>query len=189
MAELDVIKHWDDLDAFAWDVARTSEGKAWRTMAISFVGDRPDLFVEAPVFVVEDADDILERLIGFFGALRPERLAVLWLNRFECEDAGPFWAVRVNSAWRDAPERWTWRTRLYGYTVDPKTRSVELFDEHFDLEHPPDPWSKRLRRLYARTTWRRIQRRGWFAIPDGEGWAAACHPLSTTLDAFERLDA
>jgi hypothetical protein len=182
------LPRWDTLDEFAIDLARTSEGKAWHTTAFSFVGNRPDIVVEAPPFAVEDADDITERLIDFFGALRPERLAVLWINRFEPDDGEEFWAVRINSAEPAGPDRWRWRTRLHPYTVDRADGSIEV-GPAFDLDQPPDPWSQRLRQLYLRRTWRRLQRRGWFAIPDDPEWYVAVHPDSTTLDGFERLDA
>jgi hypothetical protein len=185
--EPDFIQHWDQLDELAADLARTSEGKVWPTLAVSFVGHRPDLVVEAPHFVGEDADEIVAGLIDFFGALRPDRLAVLWPNVFDV-DGEQVLAVRVNSAEPAGRGRWVWRTRLHPYTVDRDLGTVEL-GPPFDLARPPDPWSRRLRALYARRTWRRIQARGWFAIPDAPGWTVAAHPDSTTLDGFERLDA
>lgn len=181
----DFIDHWDQLDEFAADIARTSGGKVWHTLAISFVGHRPDLVVEAPPFVLEDADRITDELISLFGALRPDRLAVLWLNLFEVEGENVF-AVRVNSAEPAVPNRWVWRTRLHPYTVDRSCGSVEL-GEPIDLPDPPDPWSQRLRELYSARTWRAAQRRGCIVVPPAPGWEVFAHPDSTTLDALERL--
>lgn len=185
--DLDLIRHWDELDAFARGLVRCSQGRLWPTLAISFVGTRPDLLVQAPVFVVEEADDIVSTLVDFFGALRPDRLAVLWPSRYELDDGTVYWALRVNSAERAGPDRWTWRTRLHAYTVDDATREVELYDA-VDLADPPDPQTRRLRTLYSAMTRRRIERRGWFAVPDKDGWDLMAHPASTTLRAFDRVD-
>lgn len=184
--EPDGIPRWDELDEFAAALARKSAGTVWRTLALSFVGHRLDLLVEAPVFVAEEADEITAGLIGFFGALRPERLAVFWPNRFVI-DGEEYWAVRVNSAQPQRPGQWVWRTRLHPYTVDRSSGTVDL-GPPFDLPHPPDPWSKRLRQLYSRRTRRRLQAQGWFALPDAPGWDMAAHPDSTTMDGLERLD-
>jgi hypothetical protein len=181
----DFIEHWDQLDELVADLARTSEGKVWPTLAISFVGHRPDITVEAPPFALEDADEITATLIGFFGALRPDRLAVLWLNLFEV-DGEPIFAVRVNSAEPSGRVRWVWRTRLHPYTVDRTSGDVEL-GEPFDLPRPPDPWSQRLRQLYSPLTWRATQRRGCLVVPPAPGWEVFTHPDSTTLDSLERL--
>jgi hypothetical protein len=182
--DIDFLEHWDQLDELAADIARSSEGKAWHTLALSFVGHRPDILVEAPPFALEDADDITDELISFFGALRPDRLGVLWLNRFEVEGDEVF-AVRVNSAEPTGPDEWAWRTRLHPYTVDRARGSVELGDP-FDLPHPPDPWSQRLRELYSPRTWRASQRRGVIVVPPAPGWNVFTHPDSTTLDDLEQ---
>ena len=84
------------------------------------------------------------------------------------------------------PGRWEWRTRLYPYIID-GSGTVDL-GPPFDLPRPPDPWSRRLRQLYSRRTRRRLQPRGWFALPDAPGWELAAHPDSTTLDGLDRLD-
>lgn len=131
--DLDFIHHWDELDEFARSIVRSGQGALWPTLALSFVGSRPDLLVEAPVFAAEESDEIVSALIAFFGALRPERLAVLWPNRYELDDG--------------------------------------------------------LRTLYSAKTRRRIERRGWFAVPDKDGWCLMTHPASTTLLAFDRVDA
>lgn len=180
----DFITHWDQLDDLAADIARSSEGKAWPTFAISFVGHRPDILVEAPPFALEDADHITEELLSFFGALRPDRLAVVWLNLFEVEGEEVF-AVRVNSAEPAGPDRWDWLTRLHPYTVDRALGSVEL-GAPFDLPHPPDLWSQRLRELYSPRMWQASQRRGCIVIPPAPGWDVFTHPDSTTLDRLER---
>jgi hypothetical protein len=177
---------WDALDRFAIDLARGSEGRVWQTLAFSFVGDRPDLVVEAPPFTNEDADEITDTLIDLFGSLRPERLAVLWVNHFDLEDGSDLWAVRINSAEPAGPDRWRWRTRLHPYSVDRTTGAIEV-GPPFDLDRPPDPWSQRLRWLYLQRTRRRLERRGWFAVPGPPDWFVAAHPDSTTLDGLERL--
>jgi hypothetical protein len=186
--ELDLIERWEDLDEFARAVIRNSGGRVWKTLAISFVGSRPDLVVEAPHFVDEQADHITNVLVDFFGVLRPERLAVLWPNRFEFDDGATFWAARVNSAEPAGEDGWRWRTRLHPYTVDSATGALDIHDS-FDLDSPPVPWSQRLRTIYLRRTRRRLERRGWFEIPDEPGWEFAQHPDSTTLDEYERLGA
>jgi len=66
--DLDLIRHWDELDEFARGMVRSSQGRLWPTLAISFVGTQPDLLVEAPVFVAEEADAIVSGLVDFFGA-------------------------------------------------------------------------------------------------------------------------
>lgn len=96
--------------------------------------------------------------------------------------------MRINSAEPAGPDRWRWRTRLHPYTVDRPDGTIEI-GPVFDLDRPPDPWSQRLRSLYLRKTWRRLQRRGWFTIPDEPHWDVAAHPDSTTLNGLERLDA
>jgi hypothetical protein len=181
----DFIQHWNQLDEFAADLARTSEGKALPTLALSFVDHRPDLLVEAPPFVVEDADEITDVLIRFFAVLRPDRLAVFWFNLFEVEGQEVH-ALRVNSAEPAGPHRWAWTTRLHPYTVDRAHGSVELSDP-FDLPSPPDPWSQRLRGLYSPRSWRAARRNGVLVIPPAPGWSVLHHPASTTLERLERL--
>lgn len=186
MDDFDLIKHWDQLDEFARGMVRSSCGKVWPTLAISFVGSRPDLLVEAPVFVIEEADAIVTGLIDFFGAVRPERLAVLWPSCYDLEDGGVYWANRVNRAEQTAPGRWEWHTRLHPYTVRRQPPTVELYDP-MDLDDPPDPYTRRLRTLYSAPTRRRIERRNWFAVPDRDGWRVCAFPGSTTLQQFERI--
>lgn len=183
---------WDDLDDF---IRRTCaeavrEGGLPPSLAISFVGDRPDVFVQMPPLVLEEADDIIDTLVDLFGTIRPERLAVIWPNRFEDEESGEvFWAVRVNSACQTATSAWVWRTRVLGYRCDPDTGEVEWADP-IELDDPVDPWSDRLRALYEPATYERLRARGWVFVPGEEdGWWCAAHPDSRTAAGWSRYPA
>ena len=180
---------WDDLDGW---IRRECEFLVREgcpippSLAISFVDDRPDLFVETPVYVTENWRTIVEGLIDVFGLVRPERLAVVWPNRFE-HDGDVFYAARFNLAEKRRDGRWTWRTRLHPYVVDSEDpRRIAEWGEAFDLPRPPDPGSQRLRAMFTAKTRRRLLRRGWMKLPPHDDWEVAAHPDSTTLDAYER---
>lgn len=184
------LKGWHDLDDFLRRLCaeHLREGGLPPSLAISFVGDRPDLLVQMPTVTVEDADDIVDTLIDLFGAIRPERLAVVWPNRFEDEETGEvFWGVRVNSVHQPLDATWVWRTRVLACRHDPGTGEVEWADP-IELDDPVDPWSRRLRRLYEPATYARLRARGWFVVPgDEDGWWCAAHPDSRTLAGLELL--
>lgn len=181
---------WCDLDDWIRCVAADCirEQALPLSMAISFVGERPDLVVGMPAMVLEDGDEILDTLIDMFGAVRPERLAVVWPNYLEDDDTGEvFCAVRVNSAWQTGPSTWDWRTRVLACRWDEDTGEVTWYDP-IELDGPVDPWSRRLRLVYDPATYERLAARGWIFVPGEEdGWFCGTHPDSRTLAAFTHI--
>ena len=190
MADAGIMRSWDDLEDW---VRRDREAEVPRgnaltaSLAVSFVGQRPDIFVETKPLTIEDGDDIVEGLVEFFGYLRPERLAVIWPSMFTLDDGSMVLAVRLNLAEPDGNGRWRWTTRVVPYRLDPqKRRRIAEWGPSFALAKPPDAASQGLRRIYRASTHRRLLRRGSLKVPPRDGWHVACHPESTTMDALER---
>ncbi len=156
------------------------------TLAISFVGDRPDIFVEPPTLVQENWSTIVDGLIDMFGSIRPERLVVAWPNMFSVDDIRYF-AARLNLAEKGPDRCWSWRTRLHPYVLEPddSTRIGE-WGNALDVR-PPDPASQQLRRMFTAKTHHRLLRRGWFKNPPHDDWDVAVHPDSTTFANFDYL--
>lgn len=185
----DLIQSWDDLDSWIKELAEENvrAGGLPPSMAVSFVGDRPDVLVETPTFVAEEADAITDQLIDLFGVLRPERLAVSWPNRFEDPDNGDvYFAVRLHTARQTGPSAWRWCTRLLPYLWHADTDEFE-WGPPFELHNPPDPQSRRLRRLYKPATHHRLLAHGVLELPEDDRWLVAVHPDSHTFDGFEHL--
>jgi hypothetical protein len=184
MDDDEFIKSWDDLEGW---IRRDREAGVARghvfapSMAISFVGDRPDIFVETSPYVTEDAGRIVTGLIRMFGALRPERLAVIWPNMFTRDSGEPLFAVKLNLAEQVGADEWLWRTRVHAYELDAEDppRIAEWYD--IDIAKPPDDGSRRLRRIYSASVRRAALRRGAVTLPPYEDWQMATHPESTTL--------
>ena len=190
MDDSGIPRSWDDIDDW---IRREVEilvagGCALPpSLAISFVGDRPDLFIETPTYVNENWRVIVSGLIDFFGCVRPERLVVVWPNMFEAEGIR-FFAARLNLAEKGPDGRWLWKTRLHPYVLDDEdSRRVAEWGEAFELPRPPDPGSQQLRRMFTAKTYRRLSRRGWFRTPPHDDWDVAIHPESTTFEDFEYL--
>lgn len=186
---VDLIQSWNDLDPWIQELAgeEIRAGALPPSMAVSFVGDRPDVIVETPTFVAEEADAITDQLINLFGVLRPERLAVCWPNRFEDPQNGDvYFAVRLHTAWQTGPSVWKWCTRVLPYVHHADTGEVE-WGPPFELENPPDPQSRRLRRLYRPATHHRLLARGWLELPEDDRWFVATHPDSRTFDELQSL--
>jgi hypothetical protein len=185
MNDDEFIKSWDDLEDW---IRRDREAGVARghvfapSMAISFVGARPDIFVETSPYVTEDAGRIVTGLIRMFGALRPERLAVIWPNMFTRDSGDPLFAVRLNLAEQVAADTWRWRTRVHAYELDAEdpTRIAEWYDT--DIAKPLDDGSRRLRRIYSASVHRSFLRCGTVTLPPYKDWEMATHPASTTLD-------
>jgi hypothetical protein len=172
---------WSSLDDFAEQMIGESGGKLWPTLVVAFVGDDADVILQGPVFVGEHANDILTILVDFIAAISPDRVAVFWPNRYELPDGTVYWAQRVNTC--DLVDgRRVWRTRLHPYTVDEKTRAIEVL-EPFDLDDPPDPQTHRLRTAFDPASRRRVERHG-FLIPPSADWDCAVAPGSTTLEGY-----
>ena len=192
MDEPEFLKDWDDLDDWVRREREHGVSQGFglcSSLAISFVGTRPDLFVETSPYVAEDADRIVDGLIDMFCALRPDRLAVIWPNMFELPDGDVFLGIRLNLAEPDGAGRWRWTTRVHPYQLDPddKTRIAE-WGPAFGIPKPPDPGSQKLRTIYSAAKHRRMLRRGWVKLPAYDDWDIASHPESTTLDRWQRLD-
>ena len=191
MDESGIPHGWDDLDDWIRREVEILVADGFPlapSLAISFVGDRPDVFVETPTYVAENWRTIVNGLVDFFGCLRPDRLVVVWPNMFEHEDTTVF-AARFNLAEKQADGRWSWRTRLHPYVLETEDkRRIGEWGAAFDLPRPPDPGSQQLRRMFTAKTYRRLLRRGWFRNPPHDDWDVAVHPDSTTFDDFEFLD-
>lgn len=190
MEDSGIPRGWDDLDDW---IRRECEILVQEgcpvppSLAISFVGDRPDLFVETPVYVQENWRTIVRGLIDMFGAIRPERLVIVWPNLFE-QDGIRYFAARLNLAEKQHNGRWSWRTRLHPYVLDPDDpRRIGEWGDAFDLDNPVDAGSRQLRQMFTAKTYRRFLQRGQVALPPHHDWDFAVHPASTTLEAFEYL--
>lgn len=180
---------WDDVDAWIRrevEILVADGCPLPPSLAISFVGDRPDLFVQTPMYVDENWRIIVAGLIDFFGCIRPDRLVVVWPNMFEADDVR-FFAARLNLAEKGPDGRWSWKTRIHPYVLTEDNRRFEEWGEAFELPRPPDPGSQQLRRMFTAKTYRRLQRRGWFRTPPHDDWDVAAHPDSTTYDDFEYM--
>lgn len=181
---------WSDVDNWIRrevDIGVRAGSPLPPSLAISFVGNRPDIFVETPVYVQENWQTIVTGLIDFYGCIRPERLVVVWPNIFEIDDLR-YYGARLNLAEQRPDGRWLWRTRIHPYTLDPEDSTrIEEWGPAFELPRPPDPGSQQLRRMFTAKTYRRLRRRGWFKTPPHDDWDVVMHPQSTTFDDFEYL--
>lgn len=191
MDDSGIPQSWNDLDDWIRREVEILVAKGFPlapSLAISFVGDRPDVLIETPTYVNENWRTIVNGLVDFFGCLRPDRLVVVWPNIFKIEDT-TYFAARLNLAEKGADGCWIWRTRLHPYVLDAEDRTrIDEWAPAFDLPRPPDPGSQQLRRMFTAKTYRRLLRRGWFRNPPHDDWDVGVHPDSTTFDDFEYLD-
>lgn len=190
MDDSGIPRGWDDLDGWIRRECEILVREGFPlppSLAISFVGDRPDLFLESPPNLEETWRETVRGLIDVFGAIRPERLVVVWPNMFEL-DGVRYFAARLNLAEKERTGRWSWRTRLHPYVLDPDDpRRIAEWGPAFDLDDPPDPGSRQLRQMFTARTYRRLLRRGQVTLPPDDDWDFRVHPESTTVDGWEYL--
>ena len=181
-----MIQRWDELDDWVRSIATENLRDAGfpESYALTFLGERADVVVGMPWFVLEDADDIIETLVDLLGCLPLDRVAVVWPNRFEDEDTGDvIYAMRVNCA--EPATGGAWRTYLMQW--ERSEDGVVEWGSPVDLDDDAlEPWSQRLRAVTDPRYREQLRQRGWMAVPD-EPWHVAAHPESPTLTDIQPI--